>query len=162
MCKKVLVKNFDGVFVEGTLEKDSNFWGGWKVVYGNSSASIKIAKIKEMKDKITFEEFLEIEGKLEIRIGEIVSADRVPKSDKLLVMYVNFGPKIGDKVCVTNLGQYDEPSEFVGSICPFVMNLKPSKMMGIESEVMIMVGEDDDDGISGYHINQYPLGAKIL
>jgi len=115
-----------------------------------------------MKEQIEFNEFLEIEKKLEIRIGEIHSAERIPKSKKLLKFDVHFGDEIGYKICVSNLGEADEPTEFVGAICPFVMNLKPSKMMGVESEVMIMVGEDDKLGITGYHMNQYMLGTKLL
>jgi len=115
-----------------------------------------------MKNKITFNEFLEIEKKLEIRIGTVTEAIRVPKSDKLLQLTVSFGEKIGTKICVTNLGQHDEPSEFLDCTMPFVMNLEPSKMMGIESEVMIMVGEDDYVGIVGYNMKDYIIGSKLL
>ena len=48
MSRKILVKNFDGVFVEGTLKKDDNFCGGWKVVHENCIQSIEIATIKEV------------------------------------------------------------------------------------------------------------------
>ncbi len=100
-----------------------------------------------MKEQIEFTEFLEIEKKLDIRIGEITAAERVPKSDKLLKLTVSFGPNEwvegSVKTVVTNIGSNFEPETLVGALCPFIVNLKPSKMMGIISEAMIMVGTAD-------------------
>jgi len=114
------------------------------------------------KEQIEFSEFLDIADKLEIRIGEVANAERIPKSDKLLKLSVFFGAGIGLKPCVTNLGAYSEPEVFIGARMPFIMNLKPSKMMGVESEVMIMVAEDDIDGIVDYDMKNYLLGSILL
>jgi methionine--tRNA ligase beta chain len=92
-----------------------------------------------MKEQIEYLDFIDIEKKLEVMVGQVVSATRVPKSDKLIQLSVIFGVNEEDeKVVVTNLGQTFEPEEFLGVTFPFVMNLKPSKMMGITSEAMIM------------------------
>ena len=97
------------------------------------------------KDQIEFSEFLEIEKKLDIRIGQVLDAERVPKSNKLLKLTVNFNfPDEELKTVVTNLGGEFEPEHFEGYKFPFIVNLKPSKMMGIVSEAMIMVAKNQD------------------
>jgi len=113
------------------------------------------------KEKITYDEFLEIESKLEIRIGSVVAAERIPKSNKLLKLSVSFGPQITDniKTVVTNLGDKHEPEFFVDLHLPFVVNLEPSKMMGVESQAMIIIGE----GINGeLDFSNYLLGTQIF
>lgn len=112
-----------------------------------------------MKQEISFDEFLEIQSKLDIRIGQIVNAERVPKSDKLIKLTVVFGiAKDDEKTVVTNLGTDFNPDDFLGLEIPFIMNLKPSKMMGITSEAMIVVG--DINGV--VQLNDYSVGAKLL
>jgi methionyl-tRNA synthetase len=112
-----------------------------------------------MKQEISFDELLEIQSKLDIRIGQIVNAERVPKSDKLIKLTVVFGiTKDDEKTVVTNLGTDFHPDDFLGLEIPFIMNLKPSKMMGITSEAMIVVG--DINGV--IQLNDYSVGAKLL
>jgi methionyl-tRNA synthetase len=96
------------------------------------------------KSKITFPEFLEISKKLEIQVGKVTKVERVPKSNKLLHLTVDFsenGTPEKLKNCVTNLGERFKPEQFIDKVFPFVTNLEPSKMMGVESEVMIIVGQ---------------------
>jgi len=101
------------------------------------------------KEIIEFTEFLDISSKLDVRVGEIVEVEEVPKSDKLLKLKVKFGEV--EKIAVTNIKPQIEKQfeggymELVGKRSPFVMNLKPSKIMGVESEVMIMPFTDSDD-----------------
>lgn len=115
-----------------------------------------------MKDKITFQEFLEIEKKLEIRIGSIVSAQRIPKSKKLLRLGVMFKtPWEAPVTVVTNLGDKYEPEFFLGLKAPFIMNLEPTTMMGVTSEAMIMVGENIQS-LNEIDIETYSIGTKIL
>ena len=111
------------------------------------------------KELISYGEFLEIEKKLEIKYGQVVSAERIPKSGKLLKLVVLFGSEESDeKIVVTNLGENFEPSAFEGLTLPFVMNLVPSKMMGVVSEVMIMVPKNGDV----IELSNYSLGSKLL
>lgn len=114
------------------------------------------------KDKIEFSEFLEIEKKLDIRIGQVVAAERVPKSAKLLKLTVVFGTKDEDKkTVVTNIGSDYEPDELLELTMPFIVNLQPVKMMGITSEAMIIVG----DGLEGQiqvGLDYMGIGTKLL
>lgn len=121
--------------------------------------------MENIKEQIEFSEFLEIEKKLDIRIGQVVASERVPKSDKLLKLTVIFGSEESDvKTVVTNLGQYFEPDVFLGGRFQFIVNLKPSKMMGITSEAMIMVGEpyNGDLEVLSIELSDFSIGTKIL
>ncbi len=99
-----------------------------------------------MKDKIEFAEFLDIQSKLEIKVGEIKTVTDVPKSDKLIKLEVDFGED-QLRIVVTNikpsLGE-NYVDMLTGKTLLFVTNLKPVKMMGIESTAMIMPGFYDD------------------
>ena len=111
------------------------------------------------KELISFSDFEEIEKKLEIKYGQIVSAERVPKSKKLLKLLVIFGVDESDeKTVVTNLGAEFDPEEFEGLTLPFITNLEPVTMMGITSQAMIMVGQNY--GVT--ELEGYSLGSKLL
>ena len=107
---------------------------------------IKAINILNMKDKIEFSEFLDISSKLEIKPGTIKTVTDVPKSDKLIKLEVDFGEDTLRTV-VTNikptLGE-NYVDMLTGKTVLFVTNLKPVKMMGIESTAMIMPGFYDD------------------
>lgn len=91
------------------------------------------------KTKITFDEYMDISSKLEIKIGLIESAERVPKSHGLKLV-VNFWN--GDiREVFTNLGKEHEPDELIGLTMPFITNLEPVEIKGVKSEAMIMVGK---------------------
>lgn len=118
------------------------------------------------KEQIDFSQFLEIESKLDIRIGQIVAAERVPKSDKLLKLSVIFGIEEEDeRTVVTNIGSQFEPDDLLALTFPFIVNLKPSKMMGITSEAMIIIGKtilgDANGEYEQLRLDQ-PIGAKLI
>lgn len=115
-----------------------------------------------IKEQIEFSEFLEIEKKLDIRLGTIYAVERIPKSDKLLKLTVSFGEE--EKTVVTNIGNRVKNPEntLLRLQFPFIMNLKPSKMMGITSEAMIMVVENEQGEIEIITDGQYTDGSKLL
>jgi methionyl-tRNA synthetase len=114
------------------------------------------------KEQIEFSEFLEIEKKLDIRIGQVVAVERIPKSDKLLKLSVLFGLNEEDKkTVVTNIGATVEPFDLIGLTMPFIVNLKPSKMMGVTSEAMIVVGTGTE-GQMQLGLDYFGIGTKIL
>ena len=110
------------------------------------------------KTKIEFSEFIAISEKIEIKIGEIISADRIPKSDKLIDMKVSFGNDIV-KTCVTNLGKDFQVNDFIGLKILFLMNLVPTKMMGVVSEVMILVGVSETNEVK---LDNLTLGMSLI
>ena len=75
--------------------------------------------------------------KVEIRVGEIKSAEKIEGSDKLLKLLVNFGSE--SRQVLSGIAAYfPDPQALVGKKCPFVMNLAPRMMMGLESQAMIL------------------------
>jgi methionyl-tRNA synthetase len=114
------------------------------------------------KEQIEFSEFLEIEKKLDIRIGQILAAERVPKSKKLLKLIVIFGRDFSyKKTVVTNIGSTVEPNDLIGLTMPFIVNLKPVEMMGITSEAMIVVGTSLEDEMQ-LGLDYLSIGSKLL
>ncbi|MES2622798.1 MAG: methionine--tRNA ligase subunit beta [Patescibacteria group bacterium] len=87
---------------------------------------------------ITFDDF----KKVELRVGEIISAVPVEGSEKLLLLKVDFGEET-HRTVVSGISQYVEIEKFVGTQKIFVTNLEPRAIMGIESQAMILAGKDD-------------------
>jgi methionyl-tRNA synthetase len=87
--------------------------------------------------EITFDDF----KKLDIRIGKVEEAEQVPESRNLIKLFVNFG--FEKRQCVAGLLNYYEPEELVGKKFAFLMNLQRRKLMGIESQCMVLAAEDN-------------------
>lgn len=92
-----------------------------------------------MKPEITFDDF----AKLDIRAGIILSAETVPKSDKLLKMQVDFGD-LGQRQILSGIAKHFEPSSLVGKQVVAIVNLAPRKMMGYESHGMLLASHDNE------------------
>ena len=111
-----------------------------------------------MKPEITFEEFLEIESKLDIQYGYIAKIEPVEKS-KMLKLSVNFGrTEVSMKTILCNIGNDDNTiSELLNSIRPFILNFAPREMKGIISEGMIFLPSRDGKPV----LTPY-IGDKLL
>lgn len=109
-----------------------------------------------MADTITFDDF----AKLDIRIGEILSAHRVPETDRLLKLSVDMGEE-NPRTIVSGIYEFfPEPSELVGVRCAFVANLEPRMIKGIESQGMILAVHTKDNDFSLFKVpNNIPPGA---
>lgn len=81
-------------------------------------------------------------AKVEMRIGKILSAEPVEGSEKLLKLSVDFGEETPRQV-FSGIAKYVQPEDLIGSILPFVTNLKPRMIMGMESQAMILAVNDD-------------------
>lgn len=88
-------------------------------------------------DLITFDDFL----KVKMRVGQIIEAKKVEKSNKLLHLTVDFGDE--KRSIVSGIAKHYSPEEVVGKKAVFVVNLKPAKLMGIESQGMLLCASDD-------------------
>lgn len=100
--------------------------------------------VKEMKDAIIFEDFL----KLDIRVGQITSAEPVPKSKKLLKLSVDFGAEVGIRTILAGIGAPDPEGKAANLNLDkpkvlAIINLAPRMMMGIESHGMLLASHDD-------------------
>lgn len=81
--------------------------------------------------------------KVDIRVGEIISAVPVPKSEKLVKLDVFFGPEVGHRTIVAGIAKncFYKVESLPGVHCLFVLNIEPRKIMGVESHGMILAGE---------------------
>jgi len=83
--------------------------------------------------------------KLEIRIGHIVAVEKVPDTDKLLKLTVNFGEEI-PRTVVSGIALYFEDMQvLVGKKCAFAYNLEPRTIRGLESQGMILAVNGEND-----------------
>lgn len=87
-----------------------------------------------MKDTIVYDDF----AKLDIRIGTVKEATIPEGSNKLIRQVVDFGEELGEKVIFSGIKEWYSPEEMVGKQLPYVVNLEPRKMMGEESQGMLM------------------------
>lgn len=88
-------------------------------------------------ENINFEDF----KKIDIRIGKILSAERIEGSDKLLKLQVDFGEE--KRQIVAGIAQFYEPENLVGKESPFAFNLESRTLRGVESQGMILAADDE-------------------
>lgn len=113
------------------------------------------APTQPAQERISIDEF----RRVELRAGKILEAERVPKSNKLIRMVVDFGSE--RRQIVGGIGKKYAPEQLLGRTCPFVFNLQPAKLMGIESNGMIMAGNLDGEPILLQFVEDVPPGSKI-
>ena len=94
----------------------------------------------ELKDEIVYEDF----DKLDLRVGTILSAEKHPKADKLLVFQVKMGTE--KRQIVSGVAEYFKPEDCVGQKVIVVANLKPRKLRGVESKGMLLFADNVVDG----------------
>jgi len=108
---------------------------------------------------ITIDDF----AKIEMRIGTIRAAERVLDTDKLLKLTVDFGEEEPRQV-ISGIAEYfEEPRTLVGISCPFVTNLEPRTIRGLESQAMIVAVHTNDGLFSILEPTEasVPPGAKL-
>ena len=95
-------------------------------------------EVKPLKPEITFDDF----SKLDIRIGKVLAAEKMEKSNKLLKLTIDTG--VDKRTVLSGIAQHFSPEEMVGKQVTLIANLAPRKMMGIESQGMVLMAEDGD------------------
>ena len=121
-------------------------------------SNVKIEPIfEEMVDFDTF-------AKSDFRAVKILECEAVPKSKKLLKFVLDDGER-KDRVILSGIHEYYEPEELVGKTAIAIVNLPPRKMMGIDSEGMLISAVHEEDGHEGLNLlmvdNRIPAGAKL-
>jgi len=94
-----------------------------------------------MKETIEYDDFV----KLDIRMGKVIAAELVPETDKLIKCTVDFG-EMGERTIVSGIAKWKSPEELIGKTLPYVVNLAPRTLRGVESQGMLLAlshGEDD-------------------
>ena len=106
------------------------------------SKASKPSKFKPMKEPIDFDTF----QKLDLRMGKIISAEKIEKADKLLKLTVDTG--IDVRTVVSGIALDYAPEEIVNKTVLVLLNLVPRKIRGVESQGMVLMAEDEDGKLS--------------
>ncbi|MCC6011304.1 MAG: methionine--tRNA ligase subunit beta [Desulfurococcaceae archaeon] len=109
-----------------------------------------------MSELIDIEEF----KKIDLRVGLVKSAERVKGTEKLIKLIVDLG-ELGERQIVAGLGKWYTPEYFVGKYIVVVVNLKPKKIMGIESQGMLLATDTDPPVLVTTALDVKP-GAKLI
>ena len=121
-------------------------------------SNVKIEPI--FKEMVDFETF----AKSDFRAVKILACEAVPKSKKLLKFTLDDGER-KDRVILSGIHEYYEPEELVGKTAIAIVNLPPRKMMGIDSEGMLISAVHEEDGHEGLNLlmvdDRIPAGAKL-
>jgi methionyl-tRNA synthetase len=94
-------------------------------------------QIEAQKPAINFDDF----SKMDIRVGTILEAEKVPKADKLLKLFVDTG--IDKRTVVSGIAEHFNPENLIGQQVSILVNLEPRKLKGIESQGMILMAENE-------------------
>ena len=133
------------------------------------TAAAKVAEkvdFSNVKIEPIFEEMVDFDtfAKSDFRAVKILACEAVPKSKKLLKFTLDDGER-KDRVILSGIHEYYEPEELVGKTAIAIVNLPPRKMMGIDSEGMLISAVHEEDGHEGLNLlmvnDRIPAGAKL-
>jgi len=116
-----------------------------------------VAPAAPQAEKISIEDF----AKVEMRVGEVISAEPIPKADKLLKLQVDIGTEVR-QVCA-GIAEYYKPEQLIGMKVVIVTNLQPRKLRGVESNGMIVAASVGDEGrpVLVTFKEDVPKGARL-
>jgi methionyl-tRNA synthetase len=126
----------------------------------NSEQSSKQTQnIEQEPNVVTFDEF----NRLDLRIAQIVEAERVAKSEKLIKLQINLGDVLGERQIVAGIGKQYAPEGLIGRKIVVVANLKPAKLMGLESKGMLLAASNEERAfLTLLGVDPLtPIGAKV-
>ncbi len=158
--------------IRSTLPTMKSMDGAAKRSAANDAAqSVKAAEEEKIDfSKVTieplFEEQVDFEtfSKSDFRAVKVKACEAVPKSKKLLQFTLDDGTGT-DRVILSGIHAYYEPEELVGKTLVAITNLPPRKMMGIESNGMLLSAVHEEEGEEKLHLlivdNHIPAGAKL-
>ena len=104
--------------------------------------------LEPLKDPCVFDDFL----KLDIRAGKVLKCENVPKSDKLLKFKLDDG--FGERQILSGIAKYYKPEDLIGKTVAMIVNFPPRKMMGYESNGMILSARAEDGGYRVVELNE--------
>lgn len=110
----------------------------------------------EPKAQITYDDF----SKLDIRIGLVKAAELVPETDKLIKCTIDFG-ELGERTIVSGVAQWKRPEDLVGKRLPYIVNLAPRVLRGVESQGMLLAASDADGVALLQAERELPQGTQL-
>ena len=155
------MKSLDGVNKKNDVKKSAS-----EAPEKNVEAAPEKIDFSNVKIEPIFEEMVDFDtfAKSDYRAVKILACEAVPKSKKLLKFTLDDGER-KDRVILSGIHEYYEPEELVGKTCIAIVNLPPRKMMGIDSEGMLISAVHEEDGREGLNLlmvdDRIPAGAKL-
>ena len=140
----------------------------------NNQNKTVVNTVKKTEEKIDFsnvvieplfEEFVDFDtfSKSDFRVVKVLDCEAVPKSNKLLKFTLNDG--VGTRTILSGIHEYYEPEELIGKTCVAIVNLPPRKMMGIDSEGMLISAVNQRGDKEELHLlmldDHIAAGAKL-
>jgi methionyl-tRNA synthetase len=104
---------------------------------------------------ISFEEF----QKIELKVAKIIEAEKIEKSEKLLKLIVDLGDE--KRQLVAGIAKYYKPEDLIGKEIVVVANLEPKKLMGIESQGMLLAANVNGEPVILIPEKEVPPGTKV-
>ena len=155
------MKSLDGVNKKNDVKKSAS-----EAPEKNVEAEPEKIDFSNVKIEPIFEEMVDFDtfAKSDYRAVKILACEAVPKSKKLLKFTLDDGER-KDRVILSGIHEYYEPEELVGKTAIAIVNLPPRKMMGIDSEGMLISAVHEEDGHEGLNLlmvdDHIPAGAKL-
>ena len=125
-ASEVLFSKFDDTQIKEQIEK-------------LNQSKDTTSKFPTMKDEIQFDDFM----KMDVRVGEIIGAEKHPNADKLLVLNVDTG--IDRRTIISGIAEHFTPADIIGKKVSVLLNLAPRKIRGVESQGMILMAENEGE-----------------
>ena len=131
---KLLFEKIEDAAIEKQLQRLENT----KLANKQEAQVNAETEVAPQKELISYDDF----AKMDIRIGTILEAEKMPKADKLLILKVDTG--IDKRTIVSGIAQSFAPEEIIGKKVTVLVNLAPRKLRGVESQGMILMVENSE------------------
>ena len=131
---ELLFEKIEDVAIEKQLQRLENT----KLANKQEAQATTEVTVAPQKELISYDDF----AKMDIRIGTILEAEKMPKADKLLILKVDTG--IDQRTIVSGIAQSFAPEEIIGKKVTVLVNLAPRKLRGVESQGMILMVENSE------------------
>jgi methionyl-tRNA synthetase len=122
----------------------------------NENQETDMIELIPPKAEITYDEF----SKMDMRIGQILEAESVPKSNKLLKLKIDTG--LDKRIIVSGIAKSYNPKEIIGRKVCILVNLAPRKIMGIESQGMVLMSEDPDGRLAFLQPDKETINGSLI
>ncbi len=155
--KDIESQGFDSVRAWGGLSKGNVLTRGKSLfprVEHEKPEDTPEARLTDIKEEISFQDF----EKIDLRVARVLTVERVKKSDNLLKLKIDVGE---ERTIVAGIGKSYRPEDLVGKKITVILNLKPVKLMGVESHGMLLAADAGDKVSLVSFDGDADVGAKI-
>lgn len=110
----------------------------------------------EKNNEISYDDF----AKLDIRVGTVLAVEKIENADKLLKCTIDFG-ELGTRTIVSGIAEWKQPEDLVGKQLPYIVNLAPRMLRGVESQGMLIAASDENGVALIQPEREVPKGTRL-